>query len=74
MIILLQIMAPTLGRINFAKLADSLRGDVHYAVFVEHRGRMFPIRSRQVAAGVDSMLNELETLATPGQRLFVGPG
>ena len=70
---LLQIMAPTLASSTFAKLVDSVNGDVHYAVFVEHRGRMFPIRSPQVAVGVDAMLNHLETLATPGQRLFVGP-
>lgn len=73
MVILLQVLAPPLGIITLNKLFDSVDGGVNYAVFLQHRGRVFPMRSPQNAIEVRAMLDRLETMATPGQRLFVGP-
>jgi hypothetical protein len=70
---ILQIVAPVTGINTLNRLVDSVNGDKRYAVFVEHRGRSFPISSVPFAAQVDATLQRLETMSTPGQRLFVGP-
>ncbi len=71
--VLLEMIAPSMRTTTLNKLIDSIEGEAHYAVFVEHRGRLFPLPSPRMAAGVAAILDHLETLATPGQRLFVGP-
>jgi hypothetical protein len=43
------------------------------ATFVVHAGRQFPIASKQLAAFTQEVIHQLERLASPGQRLFVGP-
>jgi hypothetical protein len=72
-LLLLLVIAPNLGVDTLNRLIDSVNGGVRYAVFVEHRGRSFPIRSPRVAFGVETLLTRLEMLSKPGQRLFVGP-
>ena len=42
-------------------------------VFLEHRGRRFPIESIPVATETGSILDRVSHSASPGQRLFVGP-
>ena len=72
-VIPLQIIAPSMGIVTLNRLVDSVDGGVHYAVFVDHQGRSFPVSSPLVALGLDAMLEQLDRMATPGQRLFVGP-
>ena len=69
----LQIMAPSMGIVALNRLVDSVDVEVHYAVFVDHRGRSFPVSSPPAALDLNAMLNQLDRMATPGQRLFVGP-
>ena len=69
----LLLIAPNLGINTLNKIIDSVNGGVHYAVFVEHRGRSFPLRSAQAAFAVDTLLTHLDVISKPGQRLFVGP-
>jgi hypothetical protein len=69
----LQLVVPGLGIATLNRLVDSVKGEVHYAVFVEHRGRSFPVASMSMAVEVDALLKRLEAMAAPGQRLFVGP-
>jgi hypothetical protein len=41
--------------------------------FVEHNGRSFPFHSFRMAVSVKNLLAKLDSLSTPGERLFVGP-
>jgi hypothetical protein len=43
------------------------------AIFVEHQGRSFPVSSFSVARETANTLDQITTLAQPGERLFVGP-
>ena len=43
------------------------------AVFVEHHGRRFPVDSISVGRDTGGLLDKITSLASPGQRLFVGP-
>jgi hypothetical protein len=42
-------------------------------VFLEHQGRSFPMESAPVARDTGSLLDKITSMASPGQRLFVGP-
>jgi hypothetical protein len=42
-------------------------------VFLEHKGRSFPVDSLSVARETGNLLDKITSLASPGQRLFVGP-
>jgi hypothetical protein len=42
-------------------------------VFLEHEGRSFPVDSISVARDTGGLLDKMTSLASPGQRLFVGP-
>jgi hypothetical protein len=42
-------------------------------VFLEHKGRSFPLDSISVARETGDLLDKITSLASPGQRLFVGP-
>ncbi len=42
-------------------------------VFLEHKGRRFPVDSISVAHETGALLEKITGLASPGQRLFVGP-
>jgi hypothetical protein len=43
------------------------------AVFLEHQGRSFPVDSISVARDTGALLDKITSLASSGQRLFVGP-
>lgn len=55
-----------------AATAEIQPGDA--AIFVNHNGRAFPFAFSYAAADADKVLNELQRVSSPGQRLFVGPG
>jgi hypothetical protein len=42
-------------------------------VFLEQHDRSFPFLSREQARNIGRLFSQIEKLATPGQRLFVGP-
>jgi len=42
-------------------------------VFLEHRGRRFPVESISLAHDTGALLEKIASLTSPGQRLFVGP-
>lgn len=72
-VLTLQLVVPGLGISNFNRIRDCVSSDVHYAEFIEHRGRSFPVPSKAQATDVEAILQTLETVARPGERLFVGP-
>jgi hypothetical protein len=43
------------------------------AVFLEHNGRSFPVDSISTAHETGTLLDKINKVASPGQRLFVGP-
>jgi hypothetical protein len=43
-------------------------------IFVKHNRRAFPLGFTYAAHDADDLLTELERVAVPGERLFVGPG
>ena len=51
----------------------ALRNETPKAVFIAKHGRSFPISSDQGAVVLAKMLDRLDALASPGDRLFVGP-
>jgi hypothetical protein len=55
-----------------ASTAEVQPGDA--AIFVNHNGRSFPFGFSYAAEDADKVLNELQRVSLPGQRLFVGPG
>jgi hypothetical protein len=70
---ILLAIAPRIGFVTRQHIADSLNGNLSYAVFVENGNRSFPIRSPQLALNVADVVDRLNSLATTGERLFVGP-
>ncbi|MDP9003593.1 MAG: hypothetical protein M3N12_02245 [Verrucomicrobiota bacterium] len=57
-------------RQNLGRGGRSAKDDV---VFVEHQGRSFPVDSPSTARETGALLDKITSLATRGQRLFVGP-
>jgi hypothetical protein len=49
-------------------------GDLPVPFEIERDGRRFWVGDPAVAAGINAMIPELDALAEPGDRLFVGPG
>lgn len=49
-------------------------GDLPVPFEIERDGRRFWVGDPAVASGINQMIPELEALAEPGDRLFVGPG
>ena len=66
-------IVPNIGFVMRQHISDSFNGNVRYAVFVRNGDRSFPIRSPRLAMNVADVLNRLNSLATRGERLFVGP-
>lgn len=66
-------IVPGLGDIGLNQLLVSLNGNARCAVFVESGDRSFPVRSPRLALDASQVVDRLNSLATNGQRLFVGP-
>jgi hypothetical protein len=69
----LQAIAPELTIMVRSAFAAGFQPNSR-ATFTELDGRSFPFQSPGMAATVDQMLKKLDSLSTPGERLFVGPG
>jgi hypothetical protein len=72
-LVLLLAAAPEAAAIVRREIIASFDGAARSAIFVEHRGRSFPVPASGSALSLDKILEALEHLAVPGDRLFVGP-
>lgn|SRR5438876_3422078 len=52
---------------------SACRNETPKAVFIAEHGRSFPVPPDQTALALAKMLDRLDALASPGDRLFVGP-
>ncbi|HEX7517786.1 MAG TPA: hypothetical protein VF345_10940 [Chthoniobacterales bacterium] len=71
-LLVVQGLAPELVHLvhQAVGLGSSRKKDV---VFLEHQGRGFPVDSISVARDTGGLLDKITSLASRGQRLFVGP-
>lgn len=56
-----------------AAIASAIRTDPDAIARVEKGGRWFPVGSTGTAENIQRLLDRLEKLCSPGERLFVGP-
>ena len=72
-LVLLESIAPELAATARGDVVASVSGEAKEIVFIEQRGRRFPFSSMHEALMIGKIFNRLDELASPGQRLFVGP-
>jgi hypothetical protein len=70
---LLGVLVPELIFFARQQVITGLGGEAKKAFFVALHGRSFPLSSVQTAFALGKMLDRLDALASPGDRLFVGP-
>jgi hypothetical protein len=66
-------LAPSLPTSDFRLFGEALRTSLAGSVSVQRGPRSFPIGSPQQVVEIGRLLDTLERLSQPGQRLFVGP-
>lgn len=71
--LILCAIAPVLPRAVLARFAEALQTTPAGSAFVHQNGRSFPVGPPGKAVIIDRMLDQLEELSKPGDRLFVGP-
>jgi len=67
-IVLVAIAPHHVGRASYRTFLDRPE-----AIVVSHAGRTIPVDNRQEAADIERILAALDTVAEPGDRVFVGP-
>lgn len=72
-ITLVQSVAPDITIIVRNSFAAAFDTSGSTAAFVRRGDRKFPARSPQVAQAADRILEKLDLISQPGERLFVGP-
>jgi hypothetical protein len=72
-LLLVQGLAPELVHRVRQEIGLGGRSKKDEVVFLEHGGRRFPVDSIAVARETGALLDRITSLASPGQRLFVGP-
>jgi hypothetical protein len=72
-VIFVDAFVPEISRYFRHEFIAALRNETPKAVFIAEHGRSFPIPSDQGAVVLAKMLDRLDALASPGDRLFVGP-
>jgi hypothetical protein len=72
-LVVVQVLAP--GMVQSVRQAVGLAGSGRSkeAVFLENNGRSFPLDSISAAHDAGALLDKMSSLASTGQRLFVGP-
>ena len=73
-LLLIEGVVPEFGFHFRRQLVAALRNQLPKTVFVSEHGRSFPIAPPESALPLAKLLDRLDALATPGDRLFVGPG
>ena len=66
-------IVPNLGAIMRDQAFASLNGNARYSVFVQSGDRSFPVGAPRHALEISEIVDRINSLATNGQRLFVGP-
>ncbi len=69
----LESIAPELAATARGDVVASVSGEAKDIIFMEQHGRGFPFSSMQEALMIGKMFDRLKDIASPGQRLFVGP-
>jgi len=72
-LLLLEGIAPDVARKARAQVIASLGGETGTTVFLTRHGRSFPLSSMYKAVTLSKMLDRSDPLASPGERVFVGP-
>ena len=72
-LLLLAWIAPEVARTARAQVIAGLGGQTGTTVFLARHGRSFPLSSMNAAVMLCKMLDRLDALASPGERVFVGP-
>lgn len=72
-LLLLLALLPEIGLSLRQTVVTALSPQLEQPLFLRQRDRAFPLSPRALAVEAARMLNRLETEASPGQRLFVGP-
>jgi hypothetical protein len=70
---LIGALVPELFFFARQQVITGLGGEGKKTFFVAQHGRSFPLSSSQTVLALGKMLDRLEVLASPGDRLFVGP-
>jgi hypothetical protein len=70
---LLSAIAPLLPGIAVADFREGLQTTPAGSVFLHQAGRSFPVGSPETVVSIGRLLDELDRLSKPGERLFVGP-
>lgn len=66
-------IAPYLANMTLLSFSDALRTSPQGTIFVQRGSRSFPGGYPERVIQIGRMLDELERLSRPGERLFVGP-
>ena len=66
-------IAPYLASMSLTSFADALRTSPKGTIFVQRGSRSFPAGYPERVIQIGCMLDDLERLSRPGERLFVGP-
>ena len=72
-VVLVAVIAPLLPQLAVAAFREGLQTSPAGSVFVWQGQRSFPVGSPERVVSIGRMLDELERLSKPGERLFVGP-
>ena len=72
-LLMIESITPELTGLARKQLLSSVSREGREAVFFEQEGRSFPFASVEEARLVGKMFDRLNSLASPGQKLFVGP-
>jgi hypothetical protein len=72
-LVLMEGLVPEFGFYFRCQVVAALRNQLPKAVFITEHGRSFPIAPPETALPLGKMFDRLDSLASPGERLFVGP-
>ncbi|HYJ06211.1 MAG TPA: hypothetical protein VEX43_13830 [Chthoniobacterales bacterium] len=72
--VLVCAIAPVLPKNFFARFSEALQTAPSGSEFAHKGPRSFPVGPSERVVMIGRMLDQLEKLSTPGERLFVGPG
>jgi hypothetical protein len=72
-LLLVEGIAPEVAATARAQVIAGLGGQIGTTVFLARHGRSFPFSSMNAAIALGKMLDQLDALAAPGERVFVGP-
>lgn len=71
--VLVTATAPALMKMNALSFAEALQTSPAGSVFLQRGPRSFPVGTPERVITLGRMLDDLERLSKPGERLFVGP-